>query len=300
MSSLFAKKRKRAVPSGSDEAASDGAAAATSQSSSSSTSSSSSSSSSNTSSRIVTAPKSSSSSSITSTFLSLGISAPLVKTLTALSIKIPSAIQRASIPAILRGSHIIAIGSTGSGKTAAFALPILERLSPDPYGIFAVVLSPTRELASQINDQFVLFGSSVSLSTLLVVGGADMVSQACALGRRPHVVVATPGRLMDHLRGPTPPPLSALRFLVLDEADRLLSVNSGFRADVAGIVTAANKGKGGGQGCCQTLLFSATMAHDLDDVVARVGGGGRGGGGKFEKIVVEDGKGDDTLLFCLE
>ena len=122
---------------------------------------------------------------------------------------------------------------TGSGKTIAFALPILQKLSVDPYGIFALVLTPTRsvclldmwnkrsinqcnrELAFQISDQFAVLGSSLNLRTAVVVGGMDMIAQAIELSNRPHVVVATPGRIVDHLKSNAGEwDLSRVKFLV--------------------------------------------------------------------------------------
>ena len=139
----------------------------------------------------------------------------------------------------------------GSGKTAAFALPILHALSKDPYGPYAVVLTPTRELAFQIHEQFIAFGSAIGLKSVVVVGGVDMLRQSIALDAKPHVIIATPGRLRDHLTKATPPDLSQVAFVVLDEADRLLTDT--FAKDLNAILstcTAQNR---------QTLLFSATM-----------------------------------------
>ena len=98
------------------------------------------------------------------------------------------------------GRDCIGGAKTGSGKTLSFALPILERIARDPYGIWAVVLTPTRELAYQLAEQFLAVGKPLGLETITVVGGMDMMAQAAALEKRPHVVVATPGRLCDLLR----------------------------------------------------------------------------------------------------
>lgn len=100
----------------------------------------------------------------------------------------------------LSGRDCIGGAKTGSGKTLAFALPIVERIARDPYGIWAVVLTPTRELAYQLAEQFIAVGKPLGLETVTVVGGMDMMSQAAALDKRPHIVVATPGRLCDLLR----------------------------------------------------------------------------------------------------
>ncbi|KAJ7179195.1 DEAD-domain-containing protein [Mycena filopes] len=125
-----------------------------------------------------------------------------------MSIRAPTEVQAACIPPLLQ----------------AFALPILQKLSADPYGIFALILTPTRELAFQISEQFAVLGGSVNVRTAVIVGGMDMMAQALELGNRPHIVVATPGRIVDHLRSSGGEwDLSRLKFLVLDEADRLLS-----------------------------------------------------------------------------
>ena len=166
----------------------------------------------------------------------------------------------------------MALAATGSGKTAAFALPILQRLSNDPYGIYAVIISPTRELAKQIHQQVLALGSSYNVESALVVGGLDMVRQSCELDRKPHFVVATPGRLAELLRGPSPPRLKHVRYLVLDEADRLLAAQSGFERDVAELLLHCNRDK---RTKCQTLLFSATMTRSLESV-EEIAGAGRG------------------------
>ncbi|KDD71651.1 DEAD/DEAH box helicase, partial [Helicosporidium sp. ATCC 50920] len=148
----------------------------------------------------------------------------------------PTPVQRAVIPALLRGRDAIAIAHTGSGKTASFALPILSALAPDPYGVFALVLSPTRELAFQLAEQFRALGVGCGLRDAVVVGGLDQLSQARELSRRPHVVVASPGRLRalfaadPSLRGA----FAKLRFLVMDEADRLLE--DSFEGDLAAVL----------------------------------------------------------------
>lgn len=174
-----------------------------------------------------------------------------------MNISAPTPVQAACIPKVMAGSDVIGTAQTGSGKTAAFALPILQLLAEDPYGIFALVLTPTRELAFQICDQFVAFGAGMTLHVLVVVGGEDMRRQASALARRPHVVVGTPGRLVDHLR--SDPGLSAalrrVRFLVLDEADRLLE--PAMEPELEAISEALPR-----QGR-QTLLFSATITRGI-------------------------------------
>ena len=133
-------------------------------------------------------------------FADLGVSTSLCAAIDAIGWKEPTDIQKMSIPHALKGKDIIGLAETGSGKTGAFAIPIIEALLKAPQRLFAVVLAPTRELAFQINEVFEALGSSIALNTACIVGGIDMVTQAIALAKKPHVIVATPGRLVDHLQ----------------------------------------------------------------------------------------------------
>ncbi|KAF8866035.1 DEAD-domain-containing protein [Acephala macrosclerotiorum] len=160
------------------------------------------------------------------TFASLTVKPWLVKSLEAMAIKRPTGIQKGCIPEILKGRDCIGGSRTGSGKTVAFAVPILQKWAEDPFGIFALVLTPTRELALQIYEQFKAISSPQQLKAVLITGGTDMRLQATALAQRPHVVIATPGRLADHIRTSGEDTVCALRrveMVVLDEADRLLA-----------------------------------------------------------------------------
>lgn len=149
---------------------------------------------------------------------------------------------------------------TGSGKTAAFVLPVVQKLSEDPYGIFCLVLTPTRELAYQIAEQFRVFGKPLGLKDCIVVGGMDMVSQALELSKQPHVVVATPGRLADHIRSSNTFSMSRIQFLIMDEADRLLEQGcTDFTKDLETILAILPAKR-------QTLLFSATLTDTLHDL----------------------------------
>jgi ATP-dependent RNA helicase DDX49/DBP8 len=210
-------------------------------------------------------------------FEDLGLAEPLVATCRQLGFKKPSPVQRTIIPFLLKenAKHILALAATGSGKTAAFVLPILHRLSVDPYGIYAVILTPTRELAKQIHQQVLALGTAYNIQSALVVGGLDSVRQSCELDRRPHFCVATPGRLAELLRGPSPPRLQYVRYMVLDEADRLLASNSGFERDVAELLLHCTSAKRDRHEQCQTLLFSATMTRSLESVEELAGAGGR-------------------------
>ncbi|KAF9336188.1 putative RNA helicase [Podila minutissima] len=189
-------------------------------------------------------------------FSQLGLATWLVNALKAMSITSPSEIQNKCIPQILAGKDVIGGAKTGSGKTAAFALPILQKLSEDPYGVFAVVLTPTRELAYQIAEQFNVLGKTINLKDVVIVGGMDMMPQAIALSKRPHIIIATPGRLRDHINssGASGMNLSKVKFLVLDEADRLLSET--FADDLGGIFSVLPEKR-------QTLLFTATMTDSI-------------------------------------
>lgn len=158
-------------------------------------------------------------------FSALQVRPWLVQSLENMAIKRPTGIQKGCIPEILKGRDCIGGSRTGSGKTVAFAVPILQRWAEDPSAIFAVVLTPTRELALQIYEQFKAISAPQSLKAILVTGGADMRAQAIALQQRPHIVIATPGRLADHIRTSGEDTICGLRrvrYVVLDEADRLL------------------------------------------------------------------------------
>ena len=199
----------------------------------------------------------------TLSFASLSVSIPLLVRLAAMEIKRPTAIQKACIPQILAGKNVIGCSKTGSGKTVTFAVPILQKLWEDPCGIFALVLTPTRELALQIYEQFMaISGGSVSLKVALVVGGKDMRLQALALDKRPHIVIATPGRLADHIATSgkdTMIGFRKLKMLVLDEADRLLAPGPGTMVDdVESCVNAVPP-----PSQRQTLLFTATMTPEV-------------------------------------
>lgn len=147
-------------------------------------------------------------------FKELGVIDPLLEALDQMKFKNPTEIQAEALPHAFGGRDIIGVAETGSGKTAAFALPILQKLWEEPKGLFACVLAPTRELAYQISQHFESLGSAIGVRCVTVVGGMDTVSQAVALAKRPHVVVATPGRLNDHLENTKGFSLRGIKFLV--------------------------------------------------------------------------------------
>lgn len=200
---------------------------------------------------------------MTTDFAGLGLSRWLVDSLRQVSIVRPTGIQRCCIPPILSGRDCIGGARTGSGKTCAFALPILQRLSEDPYGVFALVLTPTRELAIQIGEQFAALGAPVNLRLCTIVGGLDMLEQTAELARRPHVVVATPGRLADIVASngeETVAGLRRCRYLVMDEADRLL--DPCFADPIATIAALLPVTR-------QTLLFTATVTDPIRQLAER-------------------------------
>lgn len=149
---------------------------------------------------------------------------PLCEACGAIGWSKPTGIQQQAIPAALEGRDVIGLAETGSGKTGAFALPVLQALLAKPQRLFAVVLAPTRELAFQIHEVFEALGASIGLKSCCVVGGVDMMTQAIALARKPHVVIATPGRLVDHLENTKGFNLREVKYLVLDEVRGRASV----------------------------------------------------------------------------
>lgn len=192
-------------------------------------------------------------------FKSLGLPRWLIDSLHAMKITQPTAIQKGCIPKILGGSDCIGGAKTGSGKTIAFAGPILTKWSEDPSGMFGIVLTPTRELAMQIAEQFTALGSSMNIRVSIVVGGESIVNQALELQRKPHFIIATPGRLAHHILNSGEDTIGGLRrtkFLVLDEADSLLT--STFAKDL-GVCVGAIPPKSKRQ----TLLFTATITDQV-------------------------------------
>ncbi|NNH04994.1 DEAD/DEAH box helicase [Microbacterium ulmi] len=184
------------------------------------------------------------------TFADLGLGEAVLKALHDVGYETPSAIQAATIPTLLAGRDVVGLAQTGTGKTAAFALPILDRLDVSQKSPQALVLAPTRELALQVCEAFEKYGSHVrGVHILPVYGGQGYGVQLSALRRGVHIVVGTPGRIMDHLDKGTLD-LSELRYLVLDEADEMLKM--GFAEDVETILADTPDTK-------QVALFSATM-----------------------------------------
>ncbi|HEX4110988.1 MAG TPA: DEAD/DEAH box helicase [Stellaceae bacterium] len=196
---------------------------------------------------------------MTNSFSTLGLAEPLLLALQQQDYRQPTPIQAQAIPHLLAGRDMLGIAQTGTGKTAAFALPMLQRLAaaPAPYrrnAMRALILTPTRELAIQIADAVRAYGRQLHLRTTVIVGGVNQRPQAEALARGLDIVIATPGRLLDlidqgHAR------LDGVEMLVLDEADRMLDL--GFIHPIRKIAAKLPKAR-------QSLLFSATMPHDVE------------------------------------
>ena len=193
-------------------------------------------------------------------FPQLALSRPLLRGIASMGFVKPTPIQAAVIPLALQGRDICASAVTGSGKTAAFLLPILERLMHRYLGkTKAIVLTPTRELAAQCVGMLTTFSKFTKIRSTLIVGGTKNVnSQAAELRTRPEIIVATPGRLLDHVTNSAGVSLSDVEFLVLDEADRLLDL--GFQDEVHELIKTCPEQR-------QTLLFSATMNTKVDDLI---------------------------------
>ncbi|MBY0345654.1 MAG: DEAD/DEAH box helicase, partial [Neisseriaceae bacterium] len=199
-------------------------------------------------------------------FTELGLSADVLKAINGMGYDTPTPIQAAAIPLVLMGKDIMASAQTGTGKTAAFMLPTLTRLqshattstSPAMHPIRALVLTPTRELADQVGEKTKLYLKNMALRVTTIYGGVDIKPQAEALRRGVEIVIATPGRLLDHL-SQSHLQLNKIEILILDEADRMLDM--GFINDIRKILTILPKNR-------QTLLFSATFSPEIKKLSA--------------------------------
>jgi ATP-independent RNA helicase DbpA len=196
----------------------------------------------------------------TSTFDTLPLSAATLSNLTQLGYTAMTPIQAASLPLTLAGRDLLAQASTGSGKTAAFGLPLVEKLDPAQFDAQALVLCPTRELADQVTQEIRRLARAVgNIKVVTLCGGVALRGQTVSLEHGAHVVVGTPGRILDHLeRGSLR--LQGVRMLVLDEADRMLDM--GFLDDIAKVARQCPAQR-------QTLLFSATYPEGIDKLAAQ-------------------------------
>jgi ATP-dependent RNA helicase RhlE len=188
------------------------------------------------------------------TFAALGLAEPLLATIAAAGYEQPTPIQTQAIPLVLKGRDVMGLAQTGTGKTAAFALPILHRLLGGPRRTRALVLTPTRELCMQVEENFRRYAANAGIDVGAVFGGMPYEPQEQALGNGVDVVVATPGRLLDHLEKGNAD-VEHLEALVLDEADRMLDM--GFAPQISRIVERLPRYR-------QTLLFSATMPPEVE------------------------------------
>ena len=211
-------------------------------------------------------------------FRSIGVCREICISAKKLKWKQPTKIQTECIPHIFMGKDVIALAETGSGKTGAFAIPIIQSLLSKPIAYHSLVISPTRELALQIHEQFENLGCDIGLKSVTIIGGVDRVQQAIKLQKKQHVIIGTPGRILDHLITCKGFKLFNLRFLVLDEADRILQ--SEFAAAIEQIIKMVQQSKHEHQTQTikhfkaqktakvdahnyQILLFSATMTSKV-------------------------------------
>src|SRR5690606_23380769 len=186
------------------------------------------------------------------TFEELGLSAQLTRALSENGFDAPFPIQEAAIPLVLEGKDVVGQAHTGTGKTAAFGLPILQKIKADG-PVQALILAPTRELSVQVTTEINRFAKYTGVKTVAIYGGQSMNVQLDKLQRRVQIVVATPGRLIDHIKQGSII-LDDVKFVVLDEADRMLDM--GFIDDIKFILCYVNEDR-------QTCLFSATMPPEI-------------------------------------
>ncbi|HJJ50813.1 MAG TPA: DEAD/DEAH box helicase, partial [Methanocorpusculum sp.] len=196
----------------------------------------------------------------TKTFADFAISEALLQAIGDMGFEEPTPIQAMAIPQILDGKDVTGQAQTGTGKTAAFGIPIIERLDPDNKNIQAIVLSPTRELAIQTAEEFsLLMKYKKGLTVVPIYGGQPIDRQLRALKGNVQVVIGTPGRVIDHIKRGTLR-LDSVKMFVLDEADQMLDM--GFREDIEDIIRVTPKDR-------QTILFSATMPQPILEITKR-------------------------------
>jgi len=190
-------------------------------------------------------------------FYGLGIAPKLLTTLDSLKFEIPTPIQRQAIPHAAEGKDLVGIAQTGTGKTIAFAIPMIQRLASAPGR--GLVLTPTRELALQVSEVFRQFAPAMGINGCVIIGGESITAQIRELRRNPRIIIATPGRLQDHLNQGTVK-LGDVKMIVLDEADRMFDM--GFAPQIERILSAVPKDR-------QTMLFSATMPDEIMKLAGR-------------------------------
>lgn len=192
-------------------------------------------------------------------FITLGISNDIIKALNDMGFEEPTPIQAQAIPILMEGGDIVGQAQTGTGKTAAFAIPLIEKLKESLETAQGIVLTPTRELAIQVAEEVNRLAKFTDVHALPIYGGQDIQRQIKALKKHPQIIIATPGRLIDHLERKTIR-LNAVKIIVLDEADEML--NMGFIEDIEKILSATPDKR-------QTLLFSATMPKSIQNLAQR-------------------------------
>ena len=179
------------------------------------------------------------------------------KVISYLSYKEPTIVQKHIIPQILKDKSVIAVSKTGTGKTASFCLPILSELSKDPYGLYSIILEPTRELVLQVEEKLKLFSTGFNLRMCSIIGGEDYTSQLKELDKIPHIIIATPGRLVAFLENGSIKLVENLKYFVMDEFDQLL--NDTIKPDVDKIIKYLPEDR-------KTLFFSATIVQTLNEL----------------------------------
>lgn len=192
------------------------------------------------------------------TFNGLGIAPKIFDVLLKLGFKTPTSIQHKAIAPAIEGKDIIGIAQTGTGKTLAFGIPLIQQILKNKKGK-ALIILPTRELALQVNDVIQKIGLAFGIKTVVLIGGASMYNQVCSIRNNPHVIIGTPGRIDDHIQRRTLS-LHDVAILVLDEADRMFDM--GFAAQITKILQSVPKNR-------QTMLFSATMPDGIVKIASR-------------------------------
>ena len=213
------------------------------------------------------------------------------KVINYLSYKEPTEVQKYVIPQILKEKNVIAISKTGTGKTASFCLPILSELSKNPFGLYAIILEPTRELVLQVEEKLKLFSTGFNLRMCSIIGGEDFTTQLNELDKIPHIIIATPGRLVSFLENNYIKLVQNLRYFVMDEFDQLLDET--IKPDIDKIITYLPDER-------ITLFFSATIMQTKEELKKYIGKNykdeiyyyNNNTDEKLEDIVKKDGSGE--------
>ena len=196
------------------------------------------------------------------TFEQMKLEKWIKKVIKYLSYKEPTEVQKYIIPQILKDKSVIAISKTGTGKTASFCLPILSELSKDPYGLYSIILEPTRELVLQVEEKLKLFSTGFNLRMCSIIGGEDFTTQMKELDKIPHIIIATPGRLLGFLENNYIKLIQNLKYFVMDEFDQLL--NDTIKPDIDKIITYLPEDR-------KTFFFSATITQTITDLKKYLG-----------------------------